>query len=468
VAGHLVVDAGVTAFGSGEIAAAVINHGSVLAQSGTLDITGQAAGDGVYEIASGATLDLGDPGDARIQFAGTTGTAILGAASGIASLSQFSGHDTLRIVGIGAGAGITYSGNTATVAAAGGSWTFGIGSLPHDFQVSNDGNDARVVACFVEGTLIGTPAGEVPVERLSAGDPVLTLRGEARRIVWIGKGCVLATRGRLTAATPVIVHKGALAENVPHHDLRVTKGHSLFVDGVLIPVEFLVNHRSIEWDDRAQEVTVYHIELQTHDVLLANGAPAETYRDDGNRWLFQNANDGWDLPPQEPCAPVLTGRPIVDAVWRRLLERAGPRKSMRLTDDPDLHLLVDGKRIDAIERHDDMHVFRLRARPRNVRIRSRAGVPQELGIARDNRPLGVTLRQIVLAEPGRRSVIEAAAASLVDGYHAFEADNGIRWTDGDAAVPADLFAGMNSPGMLLLRLGGSTQYLDCGTSVRAA
>jgi hypothetical protein len=87
--------------------------------------------------------------------------AILGAASGTASLSQFSGHDTLRIVGIGAGAGITYSGNTATVAAAGGSWTFGIGSLPHDFQVSNDGNDALVVACFVEGTLIATLAGEV-------------------------------------------------------------------------------------------------------------------------------------------------------------------------------------------------------------------------------------------------------------------------------------------------------------------
>ena len=36
-------------------------------------------------------------------------------------------------------------------------------------------------------------------------------------------------------------------------------------------------------------------------------------------------NSGWDLPPQEPCAPVLTGGPIVDAVWRRLLDRAGPR-----------------------------------------------------------------------------------------------------------------------------------------------
>jgi len=61
--------------------------------------------------------------------------------------------------------------------------------------------------------------------------------------VWIGIGKVLATRGRRNAATPVIVRKGALADNVPHHDLRVTKGHAFYVDGVLIPVEFLVNHR---------------------------------------------------------------------------------------------------------------------------------------------------------------------------------------------------------------------------------
>jgi hypothetical protein len=82
-------------------------------------------------------------------------------------------------------------------------------------------------------------------------------------------------------------------------------------------VEFLVNHRSIIWDDRAQEVSIYHIELDTHDVLLAAGAPAESYRDDGNRWLFRNANSGWDHSPKPPCAPVLTGGPIVDAAWRR-------------------------------------------------------------------------------------------------------------------------------------------------------
>ena len=184
------------------------------------------------------------------------------------------------------------------------------------------------------------------MERLAVGDLVLTRSGVARPIVWIGIGRVLATRGRRTAATPVIVRKGAFADNVPTQDLRVTKGHSFYLNGVLIPVEELINHRTILWDDRAQEVALYHVELESHDVLLANGAAAESYRDDGNRWLFRNANTGWNAPPKPPCAPVLTGGARVDAMWRQLLQRAGPRRGSPLTDDPDLHLLVDGNRID--------------------------------------------------------------------------------------------------------------------------
>ena len=341
------------------------------------------------------------------------------------------------------------------------------------FRVQGDGGSGALltapgILCFVAGTLIATPGGEVPVERLAVGDAVLTLSGKARAIVWVGVGRVLARRGRRDAATPVIVRKGALADNVPHRDLRVTKGHSLYLDGSLIPVEFLVNHRSVLWDDRAHEVAVYHIELATHDVLLAEGAPAESYRDDGNRWLFQNCNSGWANPPKPPCAGILMGGPAVDAIWRRLLDRSGPRPGLPLTDDPDLHLRIDGRRIDAIHRRADKYAFRLPARPGTARICSRAAVPQELGIARDARPLGVAVRRIELAGPTRRRTIEADAATLADGYHAFEPDNGIRWTDGDAAVPAALFAGMTCPCMLMLHLGGRTRYLDEGEAARAA
>jgi hypothetical protein len=288
---------------------------------------------------------------------------------------------------------------------------------------------------------------------------VLTARGAVRPIVWIGVGRVLAARGRRSAATPVIVRKGALAPNVPHHDLRVTKGHALWLDGVLIPVEFLVNHRSILWDDCAQEVALFHVEVDGHDVLLANGAPAESYRDDGNRWLFANANSGWGLPPLLPCAPVLTGGALVDAAWRRLLEHAGPRPGLPVTGDPDLHLLVDGMRVDAAWSCRSAHGFRFLARPGNVRVVSRSGVPQELGLTRDPRSLGVAVRRVILRRGARMIVVEAEDARLAHGFHAFEAEAQVRWTDGNAGLPAEIFAAFDGPFELEVHLGGSTQYL---------
>jgi T5SS/PEP-CTERM-associated repeat protein len=336
---------------------------------------------------------------------------------------------------------------------------FSKSGLPNDADAK--AAEAQIVPlCFCANTLILTPDGERTVQTLAVGDLVTTWRGDARRVVWIGIGKVLATRGRRNAATPVIVRKGALEDNVPTRELRVTKGHAFWLDDVLIPVEFLVNHRSIVWDDRAQEVELYHIELETHDVLVANGAPAESYRDDGNRWLFRNANTGWSLPRLEPLAPVLTGGPVVDAAWRRLLERAGPRPGVPLTEDPDLHLLADGQRVDVVQRHGDRHVFHLQRRPRTVRIASRAAVPQELGLSRDPRLLGVALRRITASQGARLRVIEANDALLLDGFHEFEPDNGFRWADGDAAIPNVLFADFPGPVELVLQIGGTARYLE--------
>jgi hypothetical protein len=225
----------------------------------------------------------------------------------------------------------------------------------------------------------------VPVECLALHDTVLTHRGEVRVVTWIGKGTVPATHGRHGAATRVIVRKGALADNVPHRDLYVTKGHSLYLDDVLIPVEFLVNHRSIVWDDRALETDIYHIELAVHDVLLSNGAPAESYRDDGNRSLFQNVDAEWLQPPNSPCAPVLTAGPVVDGIWRSLMDRSGLRLDVPTTDEPDLHLLVDGYRVDGQLMRNGVHAFRLSKPSATVRVVSWAGARDRLGLARATR-----------------------------------------------------------------------------------
>ena len=315
------------------------------------------------------------------------------------------------------------------------------------------------LVCFARGTRIATPAGQVAVETLKPGGLVTTWSGAARPIVWIGTGAVLATRGQRTAATPIVLRKGALADNVPSYDLRVTKGHAFLVDGVLIPAEFLVNHRSIVWDDRAQDVTLYHIELETHDILIANGAPAESYRDDGNRWLFGNANTGWGQPEKPPYAPVLTGGPLVDAAWRRLLDRAGPRPGLPLTDDPDLALHVGGRRLNPVSRSGGIVLFRPNTPTEAVRIVSRAASPQELGLARDPRVLGVAVRRIVCRQRAHLRLIGAHDPALHDGFHDFEPNQEHRWTNGDARLPAELFRGLRGIVELEVHVAGRTRYL---------
>jgi hypothetical protein len=159
---------------------------------------------------------------------------------------------------------------------------------------------------------------------------------------------------------------------------------------------------------------------------------------------------------------------MVDALWRRLLDRAGPRPGLPLTDEPDLHLMVDGSRLDAASCSAGRYEFRLARRPREVRLVSRAGAPAELGLARDPRMLGVAVRRIVLAEARCKRAIDADAAVLTDGYHEFESENGYRWTDGDATIPAELFLSMSGPAMLVVELGETARYVDDGHASEAA
>ena len=383
----------------------------------------------------------------------------------------FNPTDTIDVTGFTATSLTTLSGGLGVVLNSGASHTtlhFGASVSSFGFTTGAFGTDITTV-CFCKGTQILTPEGEVGVETLAVGDLVVTAGGKHRPVVWIGKGKVLATRGQRGPATPVIVRKGALSPNVPNRDLHVTKAHSLYFDGVFVPVEFLVNHRSIVWDDRAQEVEIYHVELESHDILIANGAPAESYRDDGNRWLFQNANDGWNGAPQEPCAPVLTGGLVVDLIWERLLNRAGPRQPVPMTDDADLHLVVDGVRLGASEIAGDSHVFFIPGTPATVEIASRDVVPVELGIARDSRALGVAVRKIELHRGWNYTSVAMDDPRLTDGFHDYEPEEGIRWTTGRATLSPEVLAMAGHGALkLVLTLGGATRYPDFGDALAVA
>jgi Hint domain len=473
-----------TALGTIKGNVVVGDHGVVQATGsapGSLMIDGNVHGTGTIEPLMTLEVSRGIDSGVDIDFSPSIGAQVGDLVLDVPAANLGT------IVGFGVGNTIDVEGSLytdtlfiqGTSGAAGTLTLSGIGFSPLSFAVAGDYSpdsfiansgttDTVVTLCFVAGTRIATPHGEIAVEQLGIGDEVLTAGGLARPIVWVGIGKVLAMRGRRNAATPVIVRKGALAGNVPCRDLRITKGHSLFIDGVLIPVEELINHRSILWDDQAQEVAIFHVELATHDVLIADGAPTESYRDNGNRWLFRNANAGWSRPPQAPCAPVLSNGAVVDAIWQRLLERAGQRPGIPLTDDPDLHLQVDGKRVDAVSRSELVHIFRLMHQPKSMRIGSRSAVPQELGLTRDPRLLGVALRQIQVTHAARICMADADDARLTDGFHEYESNNGFRWTDGDAAIPPELFASFSGSLEVVLQLGATMCYVDEGVTLQAA
>ncbi|MEJ0016382.1 MAG: Hint domain-containing protein [Acetobacteraceae bacterium] len=314
------------------------------------------------------------------------------------------------------------------------------------------------VLCFCVNTLIRTPGGQMPVQDLAVGDEVMTERGVARRIVWIGTGRVLATRGRRNAATPVIVRKGALADNVPTRDLRLTKGHALFLDGALIPVEFLVNHPLDRMGrPRAGGRAVPH--------RAGNARRADRQRRTGRElprrwqpWLFRNANAHWDAPPQPPCAPVLTGGRRVDALWRRLLDRAGSRPP-RSAGGRSRPASAGGRRAgDASARNGKAHVFTLATRPDAIRIVSRAAARMSWASRGDPRLLGVALSRIALRQGTRFRLVEPQDPLLAEGFHAFEPDAALRWTDGDAALPMALLDGLEAPFELVLHVACTSLY----------
>ena len=305
--------------------------------------------------------------------------------------------------------------------------------------------------CFCRGTLIRTDRGEVPVEALAVGDTVETLSGALRPIRWIGFGRDLVT-AKNPLARPIIVRRGALADNVPKRDLYLTHGHALYIDGVLVPVELLVNHRSILWDDAARVVEYYHIELDGHDVVIAEGAPAESYHDAGNRALFQNARPGSEAGAATPTyAPVLNGGAVVKKIWAALFERAGGSGDCGITDDPDLHLVIDGQRWDPAARADGIYAFVLDRPPTDrLLVSSRSCVPSLMGTGQsDHRKLGVAIKQVVLHGPGVLTCLDHDALFALGRCYAPE--SGYCWTDGALELPPKIFAHMRGAFTLVVQ-----------------
>ena len=131
--------------------------------------------------------------------------------------------------------------------------------------------------CFLRGTRLLTPDGEIAIEDLKIGDFVTTTDGEMRAIRWIGKRALARAEGWHEDVLPVRISKGALGSNTPHRDLYVTRAHLLYLNGVLIPASDLINGGTISAvTPDVDAIEYFHVELGSHEVVLAEGAPCES------------------------------------------------------------------------------------------------------------------------------------------------------------------------------------------------
>ena len=383
-------------------------------------------------FASGLNIDLFTPGisgfksGSEIELSGQTitGTA-WNQSTGLLTVTTTTGSDTLAFQGNYTNSDFTFSGSDI------------------------------LFACFAGGTLIDGPNGPVPVETLAEGDRVCVASGTARPVKWIGFRTLDLTRYPDTRmAHPVRIVAGAFGEGLPRHDLVVSPDHALLVDEMLIPARMLVNDMTIRRETQCRSVTYFHVELDTHDILLAEGLPAESYLDTGNRGMFENHDGAIEMRPDFAdveasqrralgcCRPFVVDGDRVKTAWERLARRAESlghwsQDATGTTDEPDLVLLAGGRRLRPVCADGDRYVFVLPAVVGDVRLVSRSMVPSD---ARpwldDRRRLGVMIRQMVVRTADDQRTIPVDHPRLSDGWWDVEAANGSigRWTNGDAAV----------------------------------
>jgi len=150
------------------------------------------------------------------------------------------------------------------------------------FQLGNGAASLAYLACFVASTLIAIPDGYGAVETLEGGDLVLSARRQrAVAVRWIGSRHVMCAR--LTDAArvfPVRIAAGAFGPGQPVRDLFLSPDHAVYAVGVLIPVRMLVNGDSVRHPVGA--VTYWQVQVDEHDVPLAEALPVESFLDTGH------------------------------------------------------------------------------------------------------------------------------------------------------------------------------------------
>jgi hypothetical protein len=421
-------------------------------------------------VLSGVTINGFTSGDTIVDD-NVTGASVASYSIGTdGTVTFFSGANETGAIG-----GLKFAAGTFTV----GDYATGSGPL----LLSSAAGALQIeLSCFLRGVRIATPQGECAVEALSVGDLVAVHRDGRtcfEPVVWIGRRQVDVHAlgkawgkawGDALDAYPVRIRAHAFAENAPHRDLLLTSEHCVLADGRLVPVRMLVNGGSIAVDRSIPRYEYFHIELERHSILLAEGLETESYIDTGNRGNFANAEIPSMIPSfavahehksweHDAAAPLAVDRETVEPIWARLNARAqamgigGIAAPAALDSDPGLHLVSEtGLRIAPVLCDGTTYGFVVPAGVRSLRLASRAARPSDcIGpYLDDRRTLGVLVGKIGAGAGRDRAVLTAhLEGEALPGWHGQEPDSPGRWTDGSATLPLDQAA-----------LGDGEVYLD--------
>ncbi|MDA8248129.1 MAG: Hint domain-containing protein [Rhodospirillales bacterium] len=281
-------------------------------------------------VIDGGTLDLGSAqsaGSGSIVFTGGAGTLDIAAAAPGNPLVDFRSVDAIALAADPAS--VSYDPAQHVASYAGGSLHFDPTTAPRAIAY-DAATGVLTVPCFAAGTRIATPGGAVAVERLRVGESVCLAEGGTAPVVWLGHRRIDCRRHpRPDDVHPVRIAAHAFGMGRPARDIRLSPDHAVFVDGVLIPVRYLLNDATVA-QLAVATVTYWHVELPAHGVLLADGLPAESYLDSGNRAAFANggtlvmahADFARRVWTDRGCAPLVTEGAMRDRVYARLIAQA--------------------------------------------------------------------------------------------------------------------------------------------------
>ena len=312
--------------------------------------------------------------------------------------------------------------------------------------------------CFAAGTRIRTARGDRAVESLREGDMVVTVSGgeqSLQPVKWIGRRRFhLSAHPRPETVSPIRIQRHAFAENVPYSDLVVSPDHAIYADGKLICARQLVNGTTIRQELGQRSVTYFHVELESHAILLAEGLPSESYLNTGNRGCFANSSEPLDLYPdllnqavhplreQGSCAPFVWQEDDVRPVWEALASRAADLGQLapvqETTTDPALAIVANGRTLQPLVAENGHYQFMLPSGVKEVRIVSRTASPGDAKPwMEDRRRLGVYVERIMLRDENDVQEVPLDHPSLSQSWWAVEGDgqNLRRWTGGAAVVP---------------------------------